>query len=63
MGRIKITLVKSVGHRLINQSSDKFYPDYELNKKALKDVVTIPSKKLRNILAGYVTRLKRLQKN
>ena len=58
MGRIKSALVKRTSKKLMkldNQFTDKFTD----NKKVLgKDM---PSKRIRNMIAGYVTRLKRFQ--
>lgn len=57
MGRIKTTLVKRTSRQLVAESPDTFTEDFEENKKALG--TTMPSKRLRNMIAGYVTRLKR----
>ncbi len=35
---------------------DVFSSDYEKNKKALFDLAVIPSKQLRNHVAGYITK-------
>jgi len=57
MGRIKTTLIKRTGKKLLSMHPDKFKPDFTENKKAVEEVADIPSKKLRNVLAGYLTRL------
>ena len=36
---------------------DKFTPDFEKNKEVVSKMISTQSKKLRNIIAGYVTRL------
>ena len=59
MGRIGTTLVKRTGKKLIQKNPDKFTADFTLNKKLVEEAADIPSKKLRNLLAGYVTRLKK----
>ncbi len=41
---------------------DRFKDDYEENKKLVEDVAEIRSKKLRNVIAGYLTRLVKVQK-
>lgn len=38
--------------------SDKFTNEYEANKLQVNKLLAAPSKKLRNRIAGYVTRLK-----
>jgi len=57
MGRIKPTLVKRTSRQLLEQSSDSFGKTFEENKKALGN--SLPSKKMRNKIAGYIARLKR----
>lgn len=57
MGRIKTKLVKRTGKILLKKNPDKFTSSFESNKKSLVDVADIPSKKLRNVVAGYITRL------
>jgi len=62
MGRIKTTLVKRTAKKLISNHKDKFHKDFEKNKKIIKDFADIPSKKLRNVIAGYITRLMKQSK-
>jgi len=59
MGRIKSTLVKRTSKQLLTRSSD-FDDQFENNKKILGR--TMPSKKMRNKIAGYIARLVRMQK-
>ncbi len=53
--------MKSATNDILDVHDDKFGTDYEENKQSLMQVVDIPSKKLRNIIAGYITRLKKQQ--
>ncbi len=57
MGRIKTTLVKRATKKLITLYGDKFKTDFESNKKIVDEFAEIKSKKLRNSIAGYITRL------
>ncbi len=57
MGRIKTTPVKRAAKKLYNNYKDKFSEDFSKNKLAVSELAEIPSKKLRNVIAGYVTRL------
>jgi len=57
MGRIKPRLVKRTSKQLIENSSESFGKTFEENKKTLGS--TLPSKKVRNKIAGYIARLKR----
>ena len=58
MGRIKIAMVKRATFELLRQDIN-FSESFEENKKLLKD--TMPSKKIRNKIAGYIARLKRAE--
>ena len=57
MGRIKTRLVKAITHQLLEEYRDSFNTDYEDNKVKVSELTDIKSKKLRNIIAGYVTRM------
>lgn len=59
MGRIKSTLVKKTAKILI-QKQDHYTDNFEHNKKILGR--NMPSKPIRNKIAGYITRLIRMQK-
>lgn len=59
MGKIKSKLVKRSANTLIKEGIE-FSEDFEENKKILKD--TMPSKKIRNQMAGFLSRLKRQEK-
>ncbi|MFC1696939.1 30S ribosomal protein S17e [Nanoarchaeota archaeon] len=59
MGRIKTKLMKRTSRELMSKYEDKFTTDFAENKVAVDKVAQIKSKKLRNIIAGYLTRLKK----
>jgi len=61
MGRIKTTQVKRSGRKLVSLYGSKFTNDFDKNKKSVAERTIISSKKLRNIIAGYVTRLTKKQ--
>lgn len=62
MGRIKTTFVKNIAKGLYEKHGDKFTPDFEQNKKIIGEFMTFQSTRLRNIVAGYLTKLKKQQK-
>jgi len=62
MGKVRIGLVKRTARRLVASYPDLFTEDFEHNKRVVSELVEIDSKKLRNQIAGYVTRLIRLYK-
>ena len=53
MGRIKSLMVKRAAKQLLNE--DVFNGEFENNKKYLRN--TMPSKPIRNKIAGYIARL------
>jgi ribosomal protein S17E len=56
MGRIKSKLVKRTAHTML-RAENVFTDSFENNKKVLKGL--IPSKKIKNQLAGYIARIKK----
>ena len=57
MGRIKTTPIKKNAIKLFNQYRDVFQKDFEKNKELVEEFVEIRSKKTRNVMAGYITKL------
>lgn len=57
MGRIKTQLIKRTALKLMQQYPDRFKKSFKENKKILSEVSEMGSKKLRNVIAGYLTRL------
>ena len=41
----------------MKKNKDRFGKDFDLNKKVVIEVAEIQSKKIRNTIAGYITRL------
>jgi len=62
MGRIKTTLIKRTANTLIKKYPEKFTENFDENKKAIEELAEIQSKKLRNVIAGYITRLTRKER-
>lgn len=61
MGRIKTKLIKRKTHELKAAHSEHFTTDFEQNKQITNKFTVLKSKKIRNIIAGYMTRLKRAE--
>ena len=57
MGKVRTERVKRVARELLKRYPDKFTTDFEDNKKLVESFVKISSTKLRNRIAGYLTRL------
>lgn len=60
MGRIKSMLVKRTSKQLLRESMP-FNETFEQNKKVLGKN-NMPSKKMRNKIAGYIARLVKMQR-
>jgi len=58
LGKVRTETVKRAARELVERFPEKFTNEYEANKAAINQVLKAPSKKLRNRIAGYVTRLK-----
>ena len=59
MGRIKTQLVKRITNDLMVKHGDSLKTDFDQNKKVVEEHVTQASRKIRNTIAGYATRLKK----
>ena len=59
MGRIKTMLIKRTSNDLVREHPTEFKTTFEENKKLVTAFAIVRSKKIRNIIAGYVTRLVR----
>jgi small subunit ribosomal protein S17e len=53
--------VKRIAHELIDRFPDKFTAEFKANKEAVKALIKTSSPKLRNRIAGYITRLVRIE--
>lgn len=56
MGRIKTMLIKRTVNALVKDHGSKFSVNFDTNKAAVEGLVDVRSKKLRNVIAGYVTK-------
>merc|ERR1711881_786918 len=62
MGRVRTKTVKRAAKALIENYYGKMTNDFHLNKKVLSDSAVVPTKRLRNKIAGFATHLmKRIQ--
>ncbi|MEM2341586.1 MAG: 30S ribosomal protein S17e [Candidatus Bathyarchaeia archaeon] len=57
MGNVRPEKVKKIARELVKRYPDKFTTNFEENKKILSSLASIPSIRLRNSIAGYITRL------
>ncbi|MDH5795177.1 MAG: 30S ribosomal protein S17e [Candidatus Bathyarchaeota archaeon] len=57
MGNVRSEKVKRIARELFRRDPSRFSADFGENKKLVDSLVSVPSKRLRNTIAGYVTRL------
>ncbi|MES1914906.1 MAG: hypothetical protein MHM6MM_006931 [Cercozoa sp. M6MM] len=63
MGRVRNKLVKSAARDIVCKYYNKLTYDFHTNKKIIDEIAIVPSKRVRNQIAGYVTHLmKRLNR-
>ncbi|XP_058731175.1 small ribosomal subunit protein eS17-like [Vicia villosa] len=63
MGRVRTKTVKKSSRQVIERYYSRMTLDFHTNKKILEEVALIPTKRLRNKIAGFSTHLmKRIQK-
>lgn len=57
MGRVKTMMIKRSANKLLKDYKDSFNSDFKYNKIQVVKFADIRSKKIRNVLAGYISRL------
>jgi len=63
MGRVRTKTVKRAAKVLLEKHYQKLTNDFHINKRILSEVAKVPTKRLRNKIAGFATHLvKRIQR-
>jgi small subunit ribosomal protein S17e len=63
MGRVRTKLIKRAARSIVEKYYSRLTFDFDTNKRTTDEVAQVPSKRVRNKIAGYVTHLmKRIQK-
>jgi len=57
LGKVRPEQVKKIARELVRRYPDKFTTDFENNKKLVESLTKVSSTRLRNRIAGYITRL------
>lgn len=62
MGRILHGKFRRIAEEILKKYEEFFTVDYHRNRKILEEIADIPSKRLRNMIAGFITRkIKKMQ--
>ena len=61
LGKVRPTYIKRAARKLLELYRDKFTTDFEHNKRMVEELTNIRSKTLRNRVAGYITRLIKIE--
>ncbi len=61
VGKVRTELVKRISNDLVDKYPRSFSPEFERNKQFLKEIGLEVSKRLRNKIAGYITRIVKIE--
>jgi small subunit ribosomal protein S17e len=61
VGKVRTELVKSVSTELVKRYPRSFTIEFEENKRFLHEIGLDTTKRLRNKVAGYITRIMRIE--
>ncbi len=57
MGNIRSKQIKRISKQIVVKFQDQLSLDFENNKMVVQQVTNVQSKKMRNFIAGYVTKI------
>jgi len=60
MGKVRPNHIKKLARELVERFPKRFNSDFENNKKMVDTLTNVTSTKIRNRVAGYITRLVRI---
>lgn len=61
LGKVRPTFIKRTARELLEKYRERFKSDFEHNKKVVQELTNIRSKRIRNRVAGYITRLIKIE--
>jgi len=61
LGKVRTESVKNLAKDLMNKHHDKFTTDFDTNKRLVEELAIGSTKTIRNKVAGYISRLKRIE--
>jgi small subunit ribosomal protein S17e len=57
LGKVRTEKVKKVARELVSRYPDKFNAEFKNNQELVKSLAVVSTARLRNRIAGYITRL------
>jgi small subunit ribosomal protein S17e len=63
MGNVRPDYIKNLARKLVERFPNRFNSDFENNKRMVAALTDVTSTKIRNRVAGYVTRLTKTNTN
>lgn len=57
MGNVRSQKIKRIARELFSKYPDRLTADCDENKQVLASLIITPSKRFRNTIAGYITRI------
>eukprot|EP01004_Peranema_trichophorum_P010989 NODE_9835_length_561_cov_111.198630_g9196_i0.p1 GENE.NODE_9835_length_561_cov_111.198630_g9196_i0~~NODE_9835_length_561_cov_111.198630_g9196_i0.p1 ORF type:complete len:140 (-),score=26.52 NODE_9835_length_561_cov_111.198630_g9196_i0:76-495(-) len=57
MGRVRTKTIKKSARTIVEKYYQKLTQDFHTNKKVVSEIAVVPSKRLRNKIAGFATHL------
>jgi small subunit ribosomal protein S17e len=62
LGRLKSTQIKRFSQLLLRKYPDRFSTNFENNKTSISELTDIESKKIKDQMAGYITKIRNSEK-
>jgi small subunit ribosomal protein S17e len=62
MGKVRTAMVKRTARKLLSMYPTLFNESFESNKQVVRKLVDVQSKRVQNRIAGYITRLVKINK-
>jgi small subunit ribosomal protein S17e len=61
LGNTSLDRTRRLAQQILSRHPESFGTDYEKNKQALDELAVIPSKQLRNKIAGYIAKSAKME--
>ena len=59
MGRVRTKTIKRAARKIIEKYYNRLTLDFDINKRVIDEIAVVPTKRMRNKIAGFLTHLMR----